>query len=382
MDFDLSWFATVPGMFITGGVLLLIIALIILLITGKNSKKEKMAKAAVSENANVPTQQNQNVVDQVSPVSNSPVMGGIPDASTSNNVVQGDSFVNQQSVNMPMGQVPMETQFAPMPMATEPTTVTPNVVENAPVANVGVAPTVPMGEVPAVSPEVAFNAQPVEPVLPTNFVQPTEAVQPAINTQPIGVTQEVVSPIPAINFNNNQQANGMQNGFVMPEEPVPVVQPVNPASTEIAVPEVLNVPSPLDSTSVPTVSNAVAPIPPIIEPVSMVENTVPQVDVPTVQESVAVVPPSTPTPVIYGGASPAVTDFNVNQENHQIYGGADPLQNTQSIPSTIPPAVPTEPVVTEPVMISPQPSVNVVPNIVPNSEVAANSGFSQIPPIQ
>ena len=63
MDFDLSWFATVPGMFITGGVLLLIIALIILLITGKNSKKEKMAKATVSENANVPTQQNQNVVD-------------------------------------------------------------------------------------------------------------------------------------------------------------------------------------------------------------------------------------------------------------------------------------------------------------------------------
>ena len=30
---------------------------------------------------------------------------------------------------------------------------------------------------------------------------------------------------------------------------------------------------------------------------------------------------------IYGGANPAVTDINVAPETHQIYGGADPLQN-------------------------------------------------------
>ena len=38
-NFDLSWFTTIPGMFITGGVVLLIIALVILLITGKKTKK-------------------------------------------------------------------------------------------------------------------------------------------------------------------------------------------------------------------------------------------------------------------------------------------------------------------------------------------------------
>ena len=37
---DLSWFITIPGMLITGGVLLLIIALIIFILTsGKKNKK-------------------------------------------------------------------------------------------------------------------------------------------------------------------------------------------------------------------------------------------------------------------------------------------------------------------------------------------------------
>ena len=39
-NFDLSWFLTVPGMFITGGVLLLVVALIILLVTGKKAVLE------------------------------------------------------------------------------------------------------------------------------------------------------------------------------------------------------------------------------------------------------------------------------------------------------------------------------------------------------
>ena len=49
MNFDLSWFTTIPGLFITAGVILLIIALIILIITGKKSKKEKKAKEAKQE---------------------------------------------------------------------------------------------------------------------------------------------------------------------------------------------------------------------------------------------------------------------------------------------------------------------------------------------
>ena len=41
MNFDFSWFLTIPGMLITGGVLLLIIALIVLIVSGKKDKKEK-----------------------------------------------------------------------------------------------------------------------------------------------------------------------------------------------------------------------------------------------------------------------------------------------------------------------------------------------------
>ena len=39
--FDLSWFTTIPGLLITGGIVLLIIALIIFIVTGRKNKKEE-----------------------------------------------------------------------------------------------------------------------------------------------------------------------------------------------------------------------------------------------------------------------------------------------------------------------------------------------------
>ena len=41
MNFSLDWFLTIPGMLITGGVLLLVIALTILLVTSSKAKKGK-----------------------------------------------------------------------------------------------------------------------------------------------------------------------------------------------------------------------------------------------------------------------------------------------------------------------------------------------------
>ena len=47
LNFDLSFFTSIPGMLITGGVLLLIIALIIFIATsGKKSKKSKEVEKA------------------------------------------------------------------------------------------------------------------------------------------------------------------------------------------------------------------------------------------------------------------------------------------------------------------------------------------------
>ena len=61
-------------------------------------------------------------------------------------------------------------------------------------------------------------------------------------------------------------------------------------------------------------------------------------------------------PVIYGGANPAVTNVQIEQDNtpHQIYGGANPLENTQSIPiATITQSAVQPQPVAEPTMISP-----------------------------
>ena len=60
-------------------------------------------------------------------------------------------------------------------------------------------------------------------------------------------------------------------------------------------------------------------------------------------------------PVIYGGANPTATvsDVNVSTDQpHQIYGGADPLENTQPVPS-VQPVQPVAPVAA-PVMAAPE----------------------------
>ena len=76
---------------------------------------------------------------------------------------------------------------------------------------------------------------------------------------------------------------------------------------------------------------------------------------PVMPEAVPVAPVEASAPVIYGGASPVVNDINLNQDQpHQIYGGADPLENTQPIPAvqTIQAVQPVAPV-PNPVMAAP-----------------------------
>ena len=64
MNFDLSWFKTVPGLLITCGVVLLIIALIIFIVTSKNNKNVK--KEAQNNN---PKGEDTTPKDNVQPVS-------------------------------------------------------------------------------------------------------------------------------------------------------------------------------------------------------------------------------------------------------------------------------------------------------------------------
>ena len=88
-----------------------------------------------------------------------------------------------------------------------------------------------------------------------------------------------------------------------------------------------------------------------VAPVAMPEMPAAPVEVAPVE--------ATPAPVIYGGANPVVdVNFNQGPSNHQIYGGADPLENTQTIPTVEP--QPVVPVITEPVMINSEASVTPV----------------------
>ena len=219
-NFDFTWFTTPSGLFITGGVILLLVALIILLVTGKNSRKEKKAQEANADNASL----------GASPVGN---MNADPMASVVVTPVENQVSTVEAA---PMAQ--------PMPAS----------VEAAPMAQ------------PMPSPvDVAPMAQP----MPAPITSSVEVMAPVISSQP-----------------------------------------------------------------------APAEVPTIVSPVE------------------AQAAPAAAEPVIYGGASPSVPEFNVQPENHQIYGGADPLQNTQRIP-TIAPVAP-EPVAAEPVM-TPAPAPEVAP---------------------
>ena len=248
MNFDLSWFTTIPGLFITGGVILLIIALVILIITGKKTKKEKEAQSADSNmqggvqpvpamNANV------GVPTMNAPVTPNPMMGVntaptvAPTINTQPVMPNNDSMVG---VNSQMPEVNMN--------------VNPNVTGNE---VLGMPTDIPNVVDPMAVPMNDFNATNVNNNL--NMVQD--------NTYNSNVVET---------FNN---------------EPTPVV-PVDAVSVapveEIAV-------APVESISTPVESVPVAPIemgsvmPETVTVNSPVTEPAPIVDVPLVNDTTPIV---------------------------------------------------------------------------------------------
>lgn len=392
MNFDLSWFTTIPGLFITGGVILLIIALVILIITGKKTKKEKEAQSADS-----------NMQGGVQPV---PAM----------NANVGVPTMNAPVTPNPMMGVNTAPTVAPT-INTQP--VMPN---NDPMVGVNSQmPEVNMNVNPVVNPNVTGNEVLGMPTDIPNVVDPMAVPMNDFNATNVNTDA---------NNNLNMVQDNTYNSNVVEtfnNEPTPVV-PVDAVSVapveEIAVAPVESISTPVESVPVApiemgsvmpetlTVNSPVTETAPIVD-VPLVNDTTPIVDnnfgnqnvaetinqplgqeiqgipaavqdVPTypapepiVTEPV-VVPEPAVQPVIYGGANPTVSSINVNQDtNHQIYGGADPLQNTQPIPTV----APVEPVVVqnpEPVMVTPEvlpqqvPVSNPVPEVLGTPDVQQN----------
>ena len=100
-NFNLSFFTSIPGMLITGGVLLLLIALIIFIVTGNKDKKKKKdevkneVSAAVattpSVDVAVSTEEAVNNLNQVSPTVETPTVTTPPVNTT---LINGNTTVN------------------------------------------------------------------------------------------------------------------------------------------------------------------------------------------------------------------------------------------------------------------------------------------------
>ena len=199
---DFSWFGTIPGMLITGGVLLLIISLIIFISTmGKKGKKDKNsveekslegAKEMVSESS-LSNSVSAPVIDAIPTGTDS--ITGMPNVAFATPTPVQPEVVSPMSGTAPVqpevappmpGAVPVQPEVAqPMPEAAP---VQPEVVQPMPEA-APVQPEMvqPMPEVAPVQPEVVPPMPEVAPVQP-------EVVQPMPEVAP--VQSEVVQPMP------------------------------------------------------------------------------------------------------------------------------------------------------------------------------------------
>ena len=122
------------------------------------------------------------------------------------------------------------------------------------------------------------------------------------------------------------------------EEAAPVVEatPVEPVVVKATEDGVSEVP-------VPEVTETLNIAEPKAEVVAPVEEIKPEtLDTPVVEAPVAEAPAAVEapvveslddTPVVYGGASPEVKDVALEEKPREIYGGANPLENTSPIPT-------------------------------------------------
>ncbi len=321
--FSTDWFLTIPGMLITGGVILLVIALIMLLVSaskGKKNKKMKNNATAVSPEMGV----------GVAPVENATVTGAMP---------------------TDIGAIPaVGEQVSPVQADVTPGVPTLDIKE----------PAQSIDSVP-VNPEVAPMQMPgVDMPASVNPVSPIE-------TAP-SVSSFSASPVPGLDSNPNGFATADAIPTISNESVVPPV--VEPMASPIPAVEVTPTINPIPSVEVPTIEPAATVDPVVASAVEVV---------PTETIPAPVVPP-----VVENASNPMGNIAPTPEEPRPIYGGANPLEATQNLPKI---DVHHEPysggreVVQEPASVpAPEvapaaPNVDVMPNIpivenIPATEVA------------
>lgn len=333
-DFNLSFFTTIPGMLITGGVLLLLIALIIFIATGskkgKKNKKEESVEPIVSE---TPTVEN-----SVNAVNTTPEV-----AAPVNNMDPNPAVVANEAIS-----VAPEVQSVEAP-----------VVESTPTTQV-VEPSEAVVETTPVNPIEPANIPTDIPAMPE--VQPVESVAPVVNVTP--VADSAVAAVEPVQIVSEEPK--VENINVPTDNPVNAVD--NSTPTEVA-----------DSPAITIVNEE----PKVVEEESKpiyggVSPVIPKIEVAGEQHR-----------PIYGGANPLENTQSIPIANRHVE------EETPAIP-TITPTVETpktpevenivtptvennpaaEPVI--PTVSSEEPKVEketIVPNVGPKKEVEVESLF-------
>lgn len=380
-NFDLSWFTTIPGLFITGGVVLLVIALVILIITGRKTKKEKDEINSNNNQVNAGVQPNSNIDNNMAmPTMNmpgAPMTNPMVNPMMGQNVVSSpDPVVNPQPMVMPNDSIAMPSVNNGLDMQNM----------NAPIVE-------PVGINPVEVNQMVSTPEVINPMEMPLSEQPF--VNDINSNQAIGVPPTVAENLNAGMINTEPEPIAPVD--VTPIE-IPQVEPVTVAPMEtnpmISEPSAVNTPEIFNNSKMLGNNFNSTPVEnPVINEPMMTDVSTQNVEIPTVpvqQDAIIstpeIVQQPVNEPVIYGGANPTVADINVSKDNnHQIYGGADPLQNTQTIP-TIAPITPAEPIQNvEPVMVTPEISQQVVSNptepvAVPNI-VTPSVGVQPVPTV-
>ncbi len=340
--FSLSWFTSIPGILITVGVLLLVVALVIFIVTSQKNKKKGQGNeqnAASSQS-----------IEQ-GPEAPSPTITPMP----MDNGIQQASTIGQAVPGQPVSQMPPVTNVMPSPYSSpvadnnstvsmSPTipTMNNNIGDNnssiyASSSNISSMPVQPYAQ-PTVGSEITSSpAMPSiapEQDIVSNPVSMEVSTEPMINTAPMGPQFEVpiiqpvdsMNPVENLNINTNENVASVgvldnNQANIVPPSTAPIVQPtlstapiaVEDSSSVVPVVETSSSPT---SVTIPEISNSVD---------NITNNNINNVK----QENVPATDISTP---IYGGVSPIVPEVSTTQNTPQIYGGANPLENTQSVP--------------------------------------------------
>lgn len=229
------------------------------------------------------------------------------------------------------------------------------------------------------------TTEPVQPVTPA--VESLTTPQPIVTETPQSVEPVSIVSQPAVETGapiiNQVPAEPAVFSAKIPEEvvPTPVVEPqttpINePIEMKVSESEPVEIVKP--TVAVPTVNEV--PTEPVVNTPSMFDTQA--VEVPTSSYKAPVV--ENKERPIYGGVSQIVPPIPHEAAHRPIYGGANPLENTQSvpivelnqekldqksvaptinIPTVATPSVASEPVVPTPVVEQPQPAVAPTNNI-------------------